>query len=80
LIQDPGVSDGSLTTVLKDYGCEIYKVFADPNLYGPQLYIDLDFVSITRGWITRLVLWRTDPETKILLKAIKYENRKRKSN
>lgn len=80
LIQDPGLRNGSLTTVLGNYECKVYKVFDDPNLYGPQLYVHLEFVSISRKWMTLLKLWRTDNSTKTLLKAIRNENRKRKSN
>lgn len=80
LIQDPGLRNGSLTTVIGDYECKVYKVFDDPNLYGPQLYVHLEFVSIRRKWLTLLKLWRSDISTKTLLKAIRNENRKRKSS
>lgn len=77
LIQDPALKSGDLNTVIGKYGFKVYKLFDD--LPGPQLVYNIELCSITNQWLSRFILYKFNPNTKILLKSINYENRSRRN-
>lgn len=80
LIQDPMLKDGLLETSIKEYGFEVYKVFSDKHLYGPQLYMTLKLVTFRNRLISQFILNHFSPSTKVLLKALKDEFRSSKGS
>lgn len=75
LIEDPQLKDDELGIRIKNYGTEFYKCYNRGTLSGPQLYIVLDYVSITNSFISKWVLKNHNPESKTLLKALINESK-----
>lgn len=76
LIQDKDLDKDCMSMSINNYSCDFYKVYADPNLVGPQLYVHLPFASITDKWLSKWYMRFSDLQTKTLLKAIQNENRR----
>lgn len=77
IIQDPALSSNSLNSIIENCEFKIYKLFS--GLYGPQLAYDLKFVTFTNTLISKYVLYTSDLNSKLLVKAINNENRQRRN-
>lgn len=76
MIQDPALNSNSLNSIIDKYEFKVYKLFA--GLDGPQLTYDFKFVTFTNKLISKYVLYTSDLNSKLLLKAINNENRIRR--
>lgn len=79
VIQDPDLKNNKLSQIIKNYAVDIYKTYDNIKLSGPQLFVSIEFVSITSSLLARWVLRTHSPETKTMLKAIQNETNKNKS-
>lgn len=77
LIQDPALNSNQLNTIIGDYEIKVFKLFK--GLQGPQLAYHLKFVTFTNSIISKWQLNHYNLSSKLLLKAIRNENRTRNS-
>jgi hypothetical protein len=78
LIEDPQLKNDELGIRIKDYGTEFYKCYDRGSLSGPQLYVVLDYVTITNKFVAKWILNHHNPESKTLLKALINESKSNK--
>lgn len=78
LIEDSNIRDNDVCEVVGSYGIKFYKCYDSINLDGPQLFAELNFVTIRNPWLSRIYLKHAGLETRTLLKAISNAKRKRK--
>lgn len=80
LIEDPQLKNDELGIRIKDYGTEFYKCYNRGTLSGPQLYVVLEYVSITNSFISKWILKNHNPESRTLLKALINESKHSKKS
>lgn len=79
LIEDPEVKDGNVGMSMGDYCVKFYRCYPDIRVNGPQLFSEINLVTIKKKWLSKLYLKIAgDPETKILLNGVLHEERNRK--
>lgn len=80
LIEDQNIRDNDVCEVAGDYCIKFYKCYSSIHLDGPQLFAEINLVTIKKKWLSKIYLKYSGPETITLLKAILHEERTRKGN
>jgi hypothetical protein len=70
LVTLPDYDKIGIMTGMDKMEIKFYRPFNLPSIYGPQLFISLRLVTITTGWLVRIMNRFTKGESRIIYKSL----------